>query len=203
MMKMNTEFEPIIIPFEQEEEELDIWYDEDLEEINIGEIKSNSYKKFRSIFLPLVSTQLALNEAYRQPIEIYISSVGGDVLQGFNIINEIQAAQNKGIEVVTIAGDFVASMGLAIYMVGSQRICNRYSEFMFHQIRGGGSSNEVRHQEVVLERTSLYWETVKGLTKDYTKITDEFLNMIYKEKVDYYFFGEEAIELGFADIINE
>lgn len=200
------DYEPFIIPLDGADtnEDKSIFYDEDLGEIKIiGEIGNKAYNDFRDIFQTEVMSQLALAEPYRQPVRIYISSPGGDVLQGLNIINEIQAAQSKGIEIVCTAGDTVASMALAIYMIGDTRICNQFSEFMFHQIRGGGSSAEVREQEVIMERTKLYWETLKALTKAYTDVSDKWIDTVYKEKIDHYFFGQEAVELGFADLINE
>ena len=206
MTKQGFDFEPMVLPLGDMDidTEAGVTYDEELEEIRIiGEIGEDAYDQFRTVFLPLVATQMALNEAYRQPIQIYLNSIGGAVLQGLNIINEIQAAQSKGIQIQTQAGNTVASMALAIYMVGDIRVCNQFSEFMFHQISGGGSSGEIRHQEIVFQRTNLYWETIKSLTKKYTEVDDEWLDTIYKEKIDFYFFGEEAVELGFADLLNQ
>lgn len=179
-----------------------VFMDEATNEISIvGEIKDGFYNDFKVLFNELVDKQYELREDARQPITVYISSVGGELFQGLNIINEIQNAQLEGITVITKAGDVVASAALAIFMMGSLRIANRYSYFLFHQPSGGTRVDQFVQQERNWEFSKGIWKELKRLTKENTNVTDEWLDGVYEGAKDYTFFGHEAVDLGFADIV--
>lgn len=179
-----------------------IFIDEELNEISIiGEIKDGYYNDFRILFNQLVDKQLDKKEDYREPIYVYISSIGGDLLQALNIINEIQSAQLEGVTIIHKAGDIVASAGLSIFVSGSLRICNRYTQFLFHQPSGGMRTDQFVHQKRQFEFNNKLWEELKRMTKDNTKVTDEWLDDVFDGVKDYTFFGDETVELGFADLV--
>lgn len=177
-----------------------IFADEDHNEISIiGTIKDGSYNDFRILFNELVDKQYEKKEELREPIIVYISSHGGDVIQALNIVNEIQSAQLEGITVYTKAGDSVMSAALLIFMCGTVRLCNRYTHFLFHQVSGGCRADELVQQERNRDFSLLLWSEFKRLTIENTNVDEEWIEDKYNHVKDFSFFGYDAVELGFAD----
>lgn len=179
-----------------------IFIDEEHNEISIiGTIKDGSYNDFRVLFGDLVDRQYDKKEDIREPIVVYISSNGGDAIQALNIVNEIQSAQMDGITVYTKAGDAVMSAALLIFMCGSVRLCNRYTHFLFHQISGGCRTDELVQQERNRDFTLLLWSEFKRLTIENTNVDEDWIEDKYGYVKDFAFFGYDAVELGFADMV--
>jgi ATP-dependent protease ClpP protease subunit len=93
------------------------------------EITPESFKEFS-----LKSRYLRL---YKQPetVNIYISTIGGDVDCALGIIDEINGFKTAGIKVNTIGIGRVYSSGIFILCAGDRRYGTEYTTYMIHPFR--------------------------------------------------------------------
>lgn len=194
--------------FTEEEDCGQVFYDEDLDEIVIkGEIGEDFFYQFRKVFLPLVRSAINgvdvqdeegnIEVIYDKEIDIYIDSPGGCLDQAFCAVDLIESAKAQGVKVNMSAATLCGSAALLIYCVGSERKAQPHSTFLFHQLSLSlGSFVKSIEVEELAEQNRESWNEMKRITKMYTKVTDEFMDNVYKSKKDYFFKGKEALELG-------
>lgn len=133
----------------------------------------------------------------RKPIKIYIDSHGGDVCAGFMIIDAIKMSKTP---VYTVNMGSAFSMGLCIFVAGHKRFSYPHAAFLFHEGSGGMYGDAGKFKNF-----SKFYESLLDHLKQHllnnTKMTEE----LYKEKDrdDWWFFADEAIEYGFCDEIME
>lgn len=132
-------------------------------------------------------------------LELIINSGGGNVSEGFAIIDIIKELQEVyGVQVNTHAIGNCASMAVAIYMTGDIRTAGENVIFMLHQISGGamGSRNKI---ESTISCMNIMNKQYKRMFKD-TRITEKELDEILTHDRDHYFDIDEAREWG---IVND
>lgn len=133
----------------------------------------------------------------RKPIKLYIDSHGGDVCSGFIIIDAIKLSKTP---VYTINMGKAYSMGLCVFVAGHKRFSYPNASFLFHEGSGGmiGDAGKFKNFSKFYENLL---EKLKQFLLDNTNMTPE----LYKEKDrdDWWFFVDEAIEYGFCDEILE
>lgn len=91
------------------------------------EITLESAIEIQSILLYLMSKS-------KEPISIYINSVGGSVYAGLSIYDTIKHLQNNNIEINTYAAGFCASMAAVLLISGTNRYSLPNSTIMFHSV---------------------------------------------------------------------
>lgn len=131
----------------------------------------------------------------RKPILLYISSNGGEVDSGFEIIDVIS---NSKTPVYTINVGYQYSMGFLIGLAGHKRFATSNAKFLMHDgsnfvyNSGAKAQDQMEFQRRVEERIKQYILTHSKLTED------EYNN---KLRVEWYLFAEEAKSKGFVDYI--
>lgn len=85
----------------------------------------------------VIEKLLSLRE---KDVYLYISSPGGSVFAGLQIVQAMQTLQASGVTVHTVA-DFAASMGYVIHQYGSQRLVRPWGVLMQHQMSYGVRGN--------------------------------------------------------------
>lgn len=131
---------------------------------------------------------LAENE--RQEIKLELTSNGGDVISGFNVVDIIQTSKTP-VTITTYA--CAASMGALILLSAKKRRAYKNSIILIHDgsLQLQGSSRKAKN-------TMSFYDKLDARVKDYilsnTKISEE----LYDSKVDeeWYMFADEALELG-------
>ena len=110
------------------------------------ELSSFFYLQKRSIFLTETITEELSTEIIRQilyladlnkePIKLYINSLGGSVSAGFAIYDTMK---NCGCPVMTICNGMAASMAAFLLASGTKgmRYCMPHADVMIHQVMGG------------------------------------------------------------------
>lgn len=181
----------------------------------IEEIKLRSALRDRRVFVNgtidedsmfktcyLLDRIVALDEmnGTKEDIEIIIDSYGGYIYHGLSLISKIEALKDSGYKVVTTANSIAMSMGFMILLVGSKRRALRYSRIMCHQ-PSSSCWNSLQEMEEGVEETQALWQKMKELIIDNTNITEEQLDDIKARKYDWYFWADEALELGVIDAI--
>lgn len=131
----------------------------------------------------------------RTPIKLYITSPGGDVYAGFELIDVIE---NSKTPVYTINLGYQFSMGFLLGLAGHKRFATKHAKFLWHDGTSGtmNSSAKVRDEIEFQNRNE---ERVRQFILDHTKIDPELYDS--KLRVEWYMFADEAKELGVADYI--
>lgn len=140
------------------------------------------------------------NDGTNEPIEIIISTVGGEVYNGFNFIDQIEKAKSPvTIHVMSMA----ASMGLLIAMAGKNNpnvktVCHPFSVGLLHS--GSqymeGSTHAIRDLHDFSEH---YEEKIKDYIISHTNIDDDLYQKV--ERKEYWMDAEEMLRLGIVDEI--
>lgn len=131
----------------------------------------------------------------RKPIKLYITSPGGDVYAGFELIDVIE---NSKTPVYTINMGYQFSMGFLLGLSGHKRFATKNAKFLWHDGTSGALNSatkvrdEMEFQGRVEDRTRQY-------ILDRSKIDPDLYDS--KLRVEWYMFADEAKELGVVDYI--
>lgn len=131
----------------------------------------------------------------RMPILLYVSSNGGEVDSGFELIDVIL---NSKTPVYTINLGYQYSMGFLIGLAGHQRYATRNAKFLMHDGSNFIYNSGAKAQDQMEFRKRVE-ERIKQYVLSRSKITDEEYDS--KLRVEWYLFANEAKEKGFVDFI--
>ena len=150
-----------------------------------------------SLLATIVPQLLYLDAVSDEPIHLYISSPGGEVMSGLAILDVITAIKSP---VYTYALGMVASMAAILYCHGEKRFVLPNAQIMIHQplggVQGQASDIEITAQQII--------KIKKKLNVMLSVCTGQPLEVI--ENVtdrDNYFDAAEAVEFGLADELFE
>lgn len=131
----------------------------------------------------------------RQPILLYVTSNGGEVDSGFELIDIIQ---NSKTPVYTINLGYQYSMGFLIGLAGHKRFATQNAKFLMHD-----GSNFVYNSGAKAQDQMEFQKKVEDRVKQYilsrSKLTSEEYDS--KLRVEWYLFASEAKDKGFVDCI--
>ncbi len=131
----------------------------------------------------------------RTPITLYLSSVGGDVDAGFELIDVML---NSKTPVYTVNLGFQYSIGFLIGLAGSKRYGTENAKYLMHD----GTTMLYSSGSKVRDQMEFQWkieERIKRYIISRSKLTEEEYND--KLRVEWYVFADEAKEKGFVDYI--
>lgn len=131
----------------------------------------------------------------RKPILLTITSNGGDMNSGFELIDVILSSKTP---VYTINIGWQYSMGFLIGIAGAKRYCMRNSTFLMHDGSSAVWNSGAKAQDQ-MEFNKKHDDRVKSYVISRSKLTEEEYNA--KLRVEWYMFPEEAKEKGFTDYI--
>lgn len=135
-----------------------------------------------------------LKEANGEDIEIEIATPGGQVYPGIEIFNMIRKYLGKTTSKVTLA----ASMGSYMALAADKVIVEDNSIFMIHEARTGAMGTKRHHAKIADVLNSLDNLLLDKYVKKTGKSIEEMSALMKEES---YFFGNEILEVGFADAI--
>ncbi len=131
----------------------------------------------------------------RQPILLYVTSNGGEVGAGFELIDVIV---NSKTPVYTINLGYQYSMGFLIGLAGRKRYASANAKFLMHD-----GSNFVWDSGMKAQDRMDFNRKIESRIKKYvlsrSTVTDEEYDS--KLRVEWYLFADEAKEKGFVDYI--
>lgn len=132
----------------------------------------------------------------RKPIILYINSPGGNVADGYGIIDAILSSKTP---VYTVNIAMCASMGFLIYLAGDKRYSFAHSEFLMHD----GST--MGFDSIAKMKDRMEFETIQleKMTKEYIMSRTNIDEKLYDEKyrVEWYFLPDEGKKIGAIDYI--
>ena len=147
--------------------------------------------------LPLIDMD---NDSSNAPIEIILNSLGGEIYNGFSLVDQIEKLKTK--TTIRIMG-YAASMGILIAMAGKNNpnvkvVCDKFSVGLIHS--GSqymeGSAHAVRDTFKFSER---YEERIKKYILEHTNIDE---NMYVKiERQEFWMDSDDMLQYGIVDEI--
>jgi len=140
------------------------------------------------------------NDGSGKPIEIIISTVGGEIYSGFNLVDQIEKAKSPvTIHIMSMA----ASMGFLIAMAGKNNpnvktVCHPFSVGLLHSGSQymSGSSHAVKD---TFDFSQHYEEKIKDYILTHTKIDENLYDKV--ERKEYWMDADEMLRLGIVDEI--
>lgn len=131
----------------------------------------------------------------RKPIYLDLTSNGGDVVAGFNVVDIMKASKTK---VVVTAFACAASMGALMLLGGAHRRAYENTIILIHDgsLQLQGSSRKAKN-------TMDFYDKLDARVKNYILSNSKISEELYDSKVDeeWYMFADEALELGIIDEI--
>ena len=131
----------------------------------------------------------------RQPILLYITSNGGEVAAGFELIDIIM---NSMTPVYTINIGFQYSMAFLIGLAGHKRYATKNSTYLMHDGSNFIYNSGAKAKDQMEFNTNLE-NRVRKYILSRSNLTEEEYNEKYR--VEWYLFADEAKEKGFVDYI--
>lgn len=140
------------------------------------------------------------NDGSNEPIEIIISTVGGEIYHGFNLVDMIENAESPvTIHVMAMA----ASMGLLIAMAGKNNpnvrtICHQFSVGLLHSgsFYMEGTAHAVKD---TFDFSQHYEQLIRKYILTHTNIDEDLYEKI--ERKEYWMDSAEMKRLGIVDEI--
>lgn len=131
----------------------------------------------------------------RKPILLYVTSNGGEVDSGFELIDVIMSSQTP---VYTINLGYQYSMGFLIGLAGHKRFATKNAKFLMHD-----GSNFVWDSGMKAQDRMEFQKKIEERIKQYVMSRSAVTNEEYESKlrVEWYLFADEAKEKGFVDYI--
>lgn len=131
----------------------------------------------------------------RKPILLYLTTLGGDVDAGFELIDVIESSKTP---VYTINLGYQYSMGFLIGLAGHKRFATKHAKFLMHD-----GSNFVYDSGAKAQDKMEFDKRVENRVKDYVLAHSNVTSEEYDSKlrVEWYLFADEAKEKGFTDCI--
>ena len=159
----------------------------DVEQLSVGEIVKHimQYNK----------EDIGIEPDKRTPIILYVSSNGGEVDSGFELIDVIMASKTP---VFTVNPGYQYSMGFLIGLAGTKRFAMRNAKFLMHD-----GSNFVYNSGAKAQDQMEFQRRVEDRIKQYILSRSKITSKEYDSKlrVEWYLFADEAKDKGFCDYI--
>ena len=127
----------------------------------------------------------------RKPIYLYINSPGGNVCDGYGLIDAMLASKTP---IYTVNQALCASMGFLIFIAGKKRDPRCHSQFLMHDGSTAGWDSTAKMKD----RMEFETVQIEKMTKDYilnqTSITSDLYDQKYR--VEWYMLPIEAKQHG-------
>jgi len=136
-----------------------------------------------------------------QPLTLLINSPGGNVYDGFGIIDLMESSRLK---IQTVAIGMVASMAAMIFTAGAKgrRIMSRNSFIMTHQFYQG---MEGRYHEFVAQRDhddEIHHRFVEHFTR-HSKMNEKQIKDVLLNSSDKWISAKDALKYGLCDEVRD
>lgn len=161
--------------------------------ITLGEINNENATQIISFIL-----ELNKNQNNNKPIELIITSGGGNVYEGFGIIDAIN---NSTIPIHTTCYGLGMSMALPILISGHHRKMSSNATLMYHDISYNIEENKLQHHINELKETKRISKKYEKIIINNSNITKDQLHEIKKQQKEWYITPKQALKLGLIDEI--
>lgn len=139
----------------------------------------------------VIRALLKMGDISNEPIEIYLSSYGGEIYSGLAIYDAIRASP---CDVVIYANGKIMSAGTIIYLAGDVRIAAKHTTFMMHSA-SSGAEGKIKDMEIDVQEGKRLNGVILDILAERTKMKK---NWWYRKILshDSYFDVNQAKEWG-------
>ena len=149
-----------------------------------------------------VYVQQAISEAIvhgRKHQNLIISSGGGSVVSGLDMVSTIRAAQARGIKVYGRVNSMAGSMAAYVLQACDWRSMSPIAQLMLHGWEENSHGVDKKAKAIQEQSTKAMEAVLVGLVKDRSKLSQERIDEIFADSYFKYFFAAEAMEAGLVD----
>jgi ATP-dependent Clp protease protease subunit len=164
----------------------------------LGEVNHENINDIISIIEEINYIDKDTKKEEREAIKIIINTDGGNVYQGFGLID---CMDNSITPIHTICYGSALSMGLAILVSGHSRYAGKRATFMYHEISYELPYSKVETHKMEAKEGERMMGIYDNIILERTNITKKQLNSIKKHNKDWYFDSNEALTYGVIDQI--
>lgn len=143
----------------------------------------------------------AIIHGRHHPQNLIISSGGGSLLAGLDVIATIRQAQKHGIKVWARVNSVAASMAAYVMLACDHRSMSPIASLMLHGWEEGGGNHGVdKKTRAALDENIRYMEaSIVALVRERSTLTEERIAEIFADSSHKYFTAEQALEAGLVD----
>ena len=160
-----------------------------------GEINETLMENITYYILKYNAVDKGIPVEKRQPILLYINSVGGSVLDAMSLISTMLISKTK---IYTINLGYNLSCGFLISLAGSKRYAYKDSVYLSHDGSAGNYDNNAKILDWAKFLT-MQNKRIKDYVMSRSNITSKKYDSLFRE--DYWFYGDTAKEYKFLDFI--
>lgn len=139
--------------------------------------------------------QIQYNIPVVPPIELYISSEGGEIYSGFTAVDRILSSK---VPVDTYVEGIAASAATLLSVVGRRRYMRKNANMLIHQCSSAMWGNFAQFEDE-MKNLELVMSMIKKIYLKHTKFKEKELNELLKH--DLCLSPEECLKLGLIDEI--
>lgn len=132
-------------------------------------------------------------EYKREPINLYITTAGGEVEQGLALYDCIKQSKTS---VYTYALGKCYSIGLPIFLAGKKRFCYDNTIFMYHQISVKEPWLTIKQKENNLKSLEENMNDIRKIITKNTNISKEILEDWDFRNQDFFINSKNALDFG-------
>lgn len=133
----------------------------------------------------------------RQPISIFVNSFGGSIYDMWALVDIIE---NSKTPIHTYCSGYAMSAGFIIFLSGHKRFVTKHATLMCHQLSMWDSGKIADMINVMEEREDNQRNIEEFIIKQ-TNITQEKLDEVRIQKIDWYIKSTDVEKLGIAEVI--
>jgi ATP-dependent Clp protease protease subunit len=127
----------------------------------------------------------------KAPIKLIINSPGGDLYNGFALVDIISNSQTP---IHTISHGMTMSAALVVYAAGHKRFASQRTTFMYHEVSWGASQEKLQYHSQELKEGERLWKMYDDYLLSRTKFTTKQLDDIKKIRGEWYLDVKAAIK---------
>lgn len=165
--------------------------------VSLGYIDDESANEVIKTIYEINLIDAEIEPEQRLPINLIINSPGGEVYDGFAIVDAILYSSTP--VQATVLGRAM-SMALVIASVCHLRVSGVNSRFMYHEGNYGVEGSGRIHKNELVEY-DLMEKKYDDILIENSSITQEKIDSIKGEAKEWYFSAQEAKQLGIIDVI--
>lgn len=155
----------------------------------------NLNRNLESLSKSLLFLTINYNLEQMPPIDLFISSDGGEVFSAFSAVDRIK---NSKVPVHSYVEGGVASAATLLSVVAHKRYMRQNAFMLIHQVSSGVWGNFQQIQDE-MQNLELIMKYIKSIYMQHTKFTSEELDNILKK--DIYLDAQQCLEKGLVDEI--
>lgn len=137
---------------------------------------------------------IALNTINHDPIRVYLTTHGGSMEEGFAIYDTLRSSTSP---IIMIASGLIASIGIVIFLGGTERYGTPNTRFMIHAMSSSIPPGDIKLKDQIIDinEAKNANDMMMNIIADRTKLSKKTMRSNTFNH-DYYFGVEEAEQFG-------